>query len=260
MINKNTKFMKHRILFLLVLLLAATSMQAQQHVIAHRGYWDVQGSAQNSRASLSKALELGVYGSETDVWLTTDGHLAVNHDPERDGVVLQKSTWKQCRNLVLPNGEKMAELPDLLKMLKASTSTTKLIIEVKPHATKEQDQKAAALTVKLVRKFGVERRVEYISFSLECCKELHRLDPGTPVAYLNGELSPKEIKALGFAGIDYEQGVVLEHPEWVPECHQLGLTVNVWTVNDTRRILLFRSMGVDFITTNKPVEAIGLTK
>ena len=31
-------------------------------VIAHRGYWDTHGSAQNSLASLEKADEIGAYG------------------------------------------------------------------------------------------------------------------------------------------------------------------------------------------------------
>lgn len=252
--------MKTRILSLFAFLLLAAGVQAQEHVIAHRGFWDTPGSAQNSRTSLQKAFDLGIYGSETDVWLTTDGHLAVNHDPERGGVVLQKSTWKQCRKLVLPNGEKMAQLPEFLKMLKKSRSVTKLIIEVKPHETAEQDRKAAALAVKLVRKQGVEDRVEYISFSLECCKELHRLDPAAKVAYLTGELNPQQIKDLGLTGIDYHIKVLRDHPDWVKQCHQLGLTVNVWTVNDTADITYFHKQGVDYITTNRPVETIELTK
>lgn len=43
---------------------------AQTKVIAHRGYWDCEGSAQNSIASLKKAAEAGVYGSEFDVQMT----------------------------------------------------------------------------------------------------------------------------------------------------------------------------------------------
>ena len=36
---------------------------AQTKVIAHRGYWKCEGSAQNSIASLTKAAEAKVYGS-----------------------------------------------------------------------------------------------------------------------------------------------------------------------------------------------------
>ena len=62
------------------LCLAALSIQAQTQVIAHRGYWKAEGSAQNSLASLRKAAEAKVYGSEFDVQMTADGIVVVNHD------------------------------------------------------------------------------------------------------------------------------------------------------------------------------------
>ena len=55
----------------------------------------------------------------------------------------------------------------------------------------------------MVKKMGLENRMEYITFSLHAMKEFIRLAPaGTPVYYLNGELSPKELKELGAAGLD----------------------------------------------------------
>lgn len=44
------------------------------------------------------------------------------------------------------------------------------------------------------------------------------------------------------------------------QCHDLGLVVNVWTVNDFNDIDEFIKDGVDFITTNKPVKAMKLAK
>ena len=41
--------------------------KAKTGIIAHRGYWKTEGSAQNSIASLTKAQQLGIYGSEFDV-------------------------------------------------------------------------------------------------------------------------------------------------------------------------------------------------
>ena len=35
------------------------------------------GAAQNSVAALAKAQELGIYGSEFDVWITADGKVHV---------------------------------------------------------------------------------------------------------------------------------------------------------------------------------------
>ena len=64
----------------IVALLLAASAAAQPKIIAHRGYWQTSGSAQNSLASLVKADSIGCYGSEFDVWLTADDRLIVNHD------------------------------------------------------------------------------------------------------------------------------------------------------------------------------------
>ena len=44
------------------------------------------------------------------------------------------------------------------------------------------------------------------------------------------------------------------HPEWVKQAHDLGLKVNVWTVNKEEDMQAMLDLGVDFITTNNPVE------
>ena len=63
--------------------LAALSASAADHdvkVIAHRGYWTAPGSAQNSIDALAQAAKAGCYGSEFDVWMTSDSVIVVNHD------------------------------------------------------------------------------------------------------------------------------------------------------------------------------------
>lgn len=49
-----------KLLLTVSLLLAAASALAQPRIIAHRGYWTIPGSAQNSLASFSKADSCGV--------------------------------------------------------------------------------------------------------------------------------------------------------------------------------------------------------
>ncbi|MBQ8047801.1 MAG: glycerophosphodiester phosphodiesterase [Prevotella sp.] len=229
-------------------------------VVAHRGHWDVEGAAQNSRRSLQNACDLGLYGSEIDIWLTKDGHLFVNHDADYDGVTLQDATAEECRKLVLKNGEHMPELKDMLKIVKKSPSPTKLIIEVKECRTLAQNLASARATVKAVRKAGVRNKVEYISFSLAVCVEILRLDPEAQVAFLDGwrkdvGLTPEDLHKLGITGIDYHLSVFRNHPDWVAECHRLGMITNVWTVSDDDELREFRDMGIDFLTTNTPVDA-----
>lgn len=67
--------MKLKKLIITFFLLPTTFGYAQTQstqIIAHRGFWKTNGSAQNSIAALMKADSVGCYGSEFDVWLTDD--------------------------------------------------------------------------------------------------------------------------------------------------------------------------------------------
>lgn len=248
--------MKVRSIIFMAALLTAMNVCGQTQVIAHRGYWDKEGASQNSRASLRNALDLNVYGSETDIWITVDGHLMVNHDPSFGGVTLQTSTYEQCKDLTLSNGEKMPELKEFLQMMKDTKSATKLIIEIKKHDKPEANRAAARATVKAVNEYGVAERVEYISFSLDVCKELVRCAPKARVAYLSGDITPAMLFKDGITGIDYHLDALRKNPHWVAEAHGLKMDVNVWTVNEVAEMAEMKKLGVDFITTNKPLEAI----
>ena len=62
--------------------------------------------------------------------------------------------------------------------------------------------------VKMVSDMKLDDRMEYITFSRHATKEFIRLAPkGTPVYYLEGDLSPKELKEWGCAGPDYHSRV-----------------------------------------------------
>lgn len=233
------------------LLIAACSLQAQTKVIAHRGFWKTAGSSQNSITALQKADSIGCYGSEFDVWLAKDNKLVVNHDPVYKMRPMEYSKAAALTGLKLSNGE---NLPSLEQYLEAGKKcNTKLILELKAHSSKKRETKAVEAILDMVKAMGLENRMEYITFSLHALKEFIRLAPaGTPVFYLNGELSPKELKELGAAGLDYHMGVIKKHPEWIKEAHDLGLKVNVWTVDEEDNMKWLIEHQVDFITTNEP--------
>ncbi len=80
------KHLKLSLLFLLCVLMAVpVSAKRKTKVIAHRGYWKTEGSAQNSIRSLERANEIKVYGSEFDVHLTADNVPVVYHDRKIEG-------------------------------------------------------------------------------------------------------------------------------------------------------------------------------
>ena len=248
--------MKYRfLLFCLCAMLALVPGSAQTmrtQTIAHRGEWRSEGSAQNSRVSLQRALDLGIFGSEIDIWLTKDNHIMVNHDATFKGVTVQDTTFAACKKIRLDNGERMPELKHLLKIMKRSKSPTRLIVEVKKHNDPLRSRACATATVQAIRKRKLEARVMYISFSLEACETIHALAPEAEVAYLNGDRTPEELHRMGITGIDYHINRFREHPEWVEEAHRLGMNVNVWTVDKPEDIRAMQALGVDYITTNEP--------
>ena len=232
-----------------------TTMPRGCRVIAHRGYWDIAGAAQNSRRSLQNALDLNIYGSETDVWITSDGCMMVNHDATYGGVRIENATATQCQNLTLSNGEKMPTLQEFLEMMQTTESPTKLIIEIKTHTYATRGQAAADSTVAMVHRMGLQDRVEYIAFSLDICKRLVEKDPEASVAYLNGDISPSQLHEYGITGLDYTAANFRSNPTWIESAHALGMTTNVWTINGESEIIEMNNMDIDFITTNNPEAA-----
>lgn len=224
---------------------------AQTQVIAHRGYWKTDGSAQNSLRAIVKADSIGCYGSEFDVWMTADGVLVVNHDAKVDSIVIEKAESKDVLALSLPNGEMLPSLEQYLQV--AKNLNTRLIFELKPHKNRLLEAKAVIDGIMMIDRMGLNDRVEYITFSSNALEEFIKYAPkGTPIYYLNGEKSPQELYSMGAAGMDYHISVFKKHPEWIKECHDLGMKVNVWTVNKEEDMKWCIEQGIDFITTNEP--------
>lgn len=241
-----------RIFILMAALLVGLTAMAQPKIVAHRGYWRTDGSAQNSITSLQKAAAVGCYGSEFDVWLTADGVPVVFHDATIDGIRIEDTTFATLMNHRLQNGE---FIPTLQQYLTEGSKIEgcQLILEIKPHRNEVRDKRIADMCVELVRTLGLEKKTEYISFSKVVCQRLHEITPDSKVAYLNGELAPAQIKEMGLTGIDYNEKVFVKHPEWLQEAKQLGVEVNVWTVDGEENLRHHVNLeGVDLITTNDP--------
>ena len=244
--------MKIRTLLGSILIMSALAAAGQPKVIAHRGYWDCDGSAQNSLRSLAKADSIGCYASEFDVWMTPDGVVMVNHDPTINGVEIQNTPSQTVLLEKLSNGE---TIPTLDQYLEAATKMPgmRLVCELKTHDSRQRESAAIKKILETVRKYGLENRTDYITFSRDGFHEFIKKAPkGTAVYYLSGDFVPEQIKHHKGRGIDYSIKTMRKHPEWIKQCHDLGLEVNVWTVNKPEDMVWCIEQGVDYITTNDP--------
>ena len=229
--------MKHLIFSTIAAATIATAA-AQPKVIAHRGFWDAPGSAQNSLRALAKADSIGCWGSEFDVWMTADEKLVVNHDASFKGLTIETSKAADVTALTLSNGEHLPLLDDYLKAF-AERPGIKVVCELKVHTDKRREAKAVKKVLKLMKRHKLTDRAVYITFSPEATREFVKHAPkGTEVYYLNGNWTPQQLKDEGCAGLDYSLAVMKKHPEWIEQCHSLGLKVNIWTVNRRDDLLM----------------------
>lgn len=235
--------------------LKALSSDKRPKVIAHRGYWRYEGAVQNSLSSLRASAQAGVYGSEFDVQITADGEVIVNHDPHLGGLPIAKSTYAQLVKARLGNGEPIPTLAKYLDEAKKHKDL-KIILEIKKQANDSVEAVLVRKTLEAVKASGLSSRVQYISFSQFVCDQIIRNDKTADVAYLGGNMSPKEVKEHGFSGIDYSMDVLRVHPEWIDKAHKLGLTVNVWTIATEEHLKFVTTLHPDFITTDIPEDAL----
>jgi len=220
--------------------------------VAHRGYWKTDGSAQNSIRALVKADSIGCHASEFDVWLTADSVPVINHDATFGGVHMATSPAAKATAVVLENGEKLPTLEEYLDCA-LTLPGLRLVLELKPHDDRGQEHEAVLRSIAMVKERGLQARTDYITFSRAAMLDFIALAPeGTRVYYLNGDMSPMELKEAGAAGLDYSLGTMRKHPEWFRQAHELGLKVNVWTVNDSADMRWCIEQGADLITTNAP--------
>lgn len=256
--------MRKSILSVILGLLAGFSLAAQEPVnkiaiAAHRGWW--KGNAQNSIESITRAQNAGFWGSEFDVQMTADGVPVVNHDPTAGSVEIRQNPYDALADVRLANGEKVSTLDEYL-VQGAKSANTVLVLEIKIQPTVERTIELTDKCVAALKNHGLYEpsRVIFISFSYDACKHLAKIAPDFTNQYLNGDKTPAEVHADGINGIDYHRKKFKEHPEWVNEAHALGMSVNVWTVNDAEEMQYMIDLGVDCITTNEPDVARSLLR
>lgn len=242
-------------IILSLLLMTASIFQTfgqQPEVIAHRGSWKNTQVPQNSIASLQKAIEQKVWGTEFDVHLTKDNILVVNHDNDFYGIDIATSTYEELLAIKHPNGERIPTAEDYLKE-GIKQQHTKLIFELKTNRLgKERTLESVVAALDLVKKVGAYEQTEFIAFDYDACLKFREIDENVSIHYLNGDKSPQEIKAAKLSGIDYHHSIFKKNPTWIQEFKTMGLKTNTWTVNAEDDMNYFIDQKIDYITTDEP--------
>ena len=231
-----------------------TTLNAQDtQIIAHRGFWNTENNAQNSIQSLKQAAQHNFYGTELDIHITKDNVLIVHHDSDINGLIIETSYYTEIEGFKLKNDEKIPTLKEYLIEGKKH-SDLKLILEIKSHKETNRENKSVEEILKMIKGLEMENQVEYISFSQNICNQIKNNNPKAKVSYLNGDLSPKQVKAKGWDGIDYNYKIFQKNPTWIKEANDLGLITNAWTINNKEVMIEMIKEKIQFISTDQPLE------
>ena len=227
-------------------------------IIAHRGHWNCAegGYARNSIAALRAAQMAGFYGSECDINITSDSVLIVYHDNYIQGLKIDENPYAAFADERLENKEPIPTLDAYLTQTEQSDKT-KLVLELKQQSTPELEDEAIRRIILLLQKHNLltKERVMFISFSLRACIEFAKQCPDLDVQYLGSDLYPSQVLENGINGIDLDYKTYLSNYRFRHEAHKLGMSINVWTVNNRIDIEQLVHAGIDFLTTDNPLLA-----
>jgi len=215
-------------------------------VIAHRG--NSSATLENSLAAISSALSLPVDMIEIDIRMSRDNKLYVLHDKTTgrtagENIDIEQSTSERISRIRLKNGEPIPHLADVLALVEGSCG---LNLEIKSTG-------AGALTAQHLFASKYRGPVLVSSFKEDEVLAAHGVLPGLPISLIFDVFTAREIpkyKARGYTAISLRKKTVSK--KLVDACHDHGIPVYVWTMDDEAEMKIYIERGVDGIFSNKP--------
>ncbi|MBR2411144.1 MAG: hypothetical protein IKB08_05410 [Clostridia bacterium] len=239
-------------------------------VIAHRGA--NRKAPQNTLPAFRVAIEEGTNGFETDVHLTLDGVPVICHnytiDATSDGRG-EVSSYKLEELRKFDFGSyfspdfKGVTLPTLDEFLELTAASPAEIINIELKCPRDNNiTHLVEKTLECVKKHGCLDRVIISSFSPKVLSTVKKIDARCRTAFLYPISHPSVCRMIVYpffmvkkikADIIHPASLVVSK-ELVKIAHNLGIQVNVWTVNDKKTIIKLLDCGVDGIITDMPLE------
>jgi glycerophosphoryl diester phosphodiesterase len=233
-------------------------------IAAHRGNSGPGGPYENTIDAFRRAMQVGADLVETDVHRTADGVLVLYHDSSIDGHRIERTNYADLP--LLPNGQRMSTLKDLVDLEATAGGSTRLLIETKHHGYEAE-------IVSMLRARLKPGQYELMSFDLDSVRALRELAPDSKVGVLfglvpdwqsgtwpiSGAAMVDKARKLGVDFVAIDKWIASD--ERIGALAKAGFDVAIWTVNkdaDLRRFLA--DARVKRIITDRPDVAIDLRR
>ncbi len=215
-------------------------------IVAHRGA--SKAAKENTVEAFHLARTLGAAMVELDVRRTSDNALAIHHDPHIDGVAIVSMS--------------RAELPTWVPLLDEALDACEgmeVNIEIKNDQTEidfDETRSLVPAVIELLRVRGDGDRMLISSFDRTTVRAVRAQEPTLRTGFL---FTIPELPLDEFMASVAAEGHVAVHPnryaataELCEAAHNVGLAVNVWTVDKPDEMVRLAANGVDAIITNLP--------
>ncbi|MCC8336336.1 hydrolase [Streptomyces sp. R1] len=261
----------------LALAVSSTTAQAATDgpdVIAHRGSSGM--APENTAAAIDLAVRQRADHVEIDVQRTKDGKLVNFHDctmerttdiedlyPGRPSYRVSDFTWDELRRLDAGSwfhpdytGEPLITLDTVIRHIQHTR--TGLLAEISPcgqYGTTIATDLANTLRGKpgYVRKALARKQLAVQSFETDDARTFHSAQPDIPIGILDADRpTDSELVELGQWADQINPQHTVTDQALVDRVHQLGMTINVWTVDEPGAIRKMAALGVDGIITDYP--------
>jgi glycerophosphoryl diester phosphodiesterase len=229
---------------------------------AHRGASTYK--TENTMPSFELAARQGADGIELDVQVSIDGIVVVHHDENVDRVwegtgAIKYHTYAQLRNMRARSapGDGTTYIPTLSEVLLfCSPIALRVNIELKTGI--ERYPGIEKKVIELVEQAQMKQHVIYSSFNKKSLVKIRDLDNGARTGFLySGAITSPWIlaKAIGAYAV-HPEFHSFQIPGLIQSCHENGVAVNVWTIDEPALMRRFREQGADGIITNRTDVAV----
>lgn len=227
--------------------------------IAHRGASGVY--PENTRLAFAKAIEAGADMIEFDCQLSRDGHVVVFHDEQlrrtagARGTVHSKTLaqlkafdigrWRKAAF----RGERILTLEEALEVFAGKVD---LCLEIKNYPQSPPGIELKILFI--LSHYDYLDRTVVSSFDYRALARIRELAPEIAIGPLYASTSKQDplaaARELSAASLHVQKDAATR--EFLTAAWDEGLDVYVWTVNETRDIEAFVSMGVQGVISDFP--------
>ncbi|MDH3299365.1 MAG: glycerophosphodiester phosphodiesterase [Acidimicrobiia bacterium] len=230
-------------------------------VVAHRGA--SAAYKENTLEAFDAARTHGAAGLELDVRRSADDVLVVHHDAHlADGRLISELAASELPDW-LPT---LAEVLDMAGDMWVNVEIKNLPDEPDYDAGETISLAVAGLVTSHLLGFetaddeapSFADKLLVSSFNVDSLTKIRSVEPGIPLGLLVwGQVDPAStiarVEAHGFDAVNPQDLMVDQ--SFVDRARRAGLAINVWTVDDPRRMIALAEMGVDSIMTNDPALA-----